>query len=204
MMTFKDDDSFFTIVMPYRCPIRFWDIYSWVEKSDIAKFRFIRDLEIEQDRLTLKEVSDIYPGVKTIGIVTNPWARAYYAYNSAINPAPGFPGVEQILTQFKNINFDSFESYLYSLKNCEAPSNKQHPTTPQLHWLKYNNTMVDYVLKAEQINEDFEIIKEYFQTSESLETGNFYIDYRDHYTDDLKSLVADICHEDIETFGYEF
>ena len=49
-MNYKTDDSFFTVILPIRTPLKYWDIYKWAETDTNAVFRFIRDYEIEQDR----------------------------------------------------------------------------------------------------------------------------------------------------------
>jgi hypothetical protein len=80
-LTYKTDDSFFTVLM---IPGDFHraSIFKWIEQSSQAKFRFIRDHEIEADYLNLHQIDDIYPGIKTIAIVTNPWLRVVRAYKT--------------------------------------------------------------------------------------------------------------------------
>ena len=202
--TFKNDDSFFTVAMPTRCPIGFWNIYRWVEKDDNAKFRFIRDLEIEQDRLTMKEIDDIYPEVKIIGIVTNPWARVAYSYEMSINPPYNFPNVEEINKQFSGINFTTFDTYVDSILTCNSLTNKPHPSLPQSHWLEHGNKQVDYLLRAESINEDFKAIQNYFCTDRPLNIENFKFDYQSYYSDKSKAVVGTIFADDIAKFCYEF
>jgi hypothetical protein len=202
--TFKNDASFFTVVMPTRCPIGFWSIYRWVETDDNAKFRFIRDLEIEQERLTIKEIDDIYPEVKTVGIVTNPWARVAYSYEMSINPPYNFPTVEEINKQFSGIDFSTFDTYVDSILTCNSLTNKPHPSLPQLHWLENGNKQVDYLLRAENINEDFKAIQNYFCTDRPLNIENFKFDYRSYYSDKSKAVVDTIFADDIAKFCYEF
>lgn len=202
--TFKNDDSFFTVAMPTRSPIRFWDIYKWVEQDANAKFRFIRDLEIEQDRLTVEEIESIYPGVKTVGIVTNPWSRAAWSYAMSINPPEGYPGISEIQKQFEGLDFSSFERYLETIVTCKAITNKYHPTKNQSYWLHGSNRTVDFILKAETVNEDFKQIQDYFCTERPLGIENFVFDYRPHYSEKSKSIIEDIFADDIERYDYSF
>jgi hypothetical protein len=202
--TFKNDESFFTVIMPVRTPVRFWDIYKWVELDSNAKFRFIRDFEIEQDRLTAKEVEEIYPGVKTIGIVTNPWARVAWSYAVTLDPPSGYPGVSDIKSRFEGIDFTTFETYVDTMQTCKDVKGSYHPTDLQSRWLEYDNRSVDFLLKAESINEDFKIVQDYFCTARSLEIENFNFNYKPYYTDRSKIIVENIFAYDIEKYGYSF
>lgn len=203
-MNHNTDSSFFTVILPMRTPIQFWDIYSWAEKAPAAIFRFIRDFEVEQDRLTLKEVNEIYPGVKTVGAVANPWARALWAYNITVNPPKGYPGVAEVSKYFKNIDFTSFDAYLNSMEQCELLDTKTHPTTPQSTWLSHDNIQVDYLLRVEHLDEDFKPLQQYFESDIPLDVDNFTIDYKQHYTSTTKNIIEKYFKEDIDRFGYEF
>jgi hypothetical protein len=202
--TFKIDDSFFTVVMPTRCPIRFWDVFKWVEEDANAKFRFIRDFEIEQGRLPLREVEEIYPGVKTIGIVVNPWARAAWSYAMSIDPPEGYPGVEQIQKQFEGLDFSSFDSYINSILTCKSITNKHHPTVTQSSWLTHESRNVDFLLRAETVNQDFKQIQDYFCTDRPLGVEDFTFDYNPYYSNTSKQIIEEIFNEDIERYGYVF
>ncbi len=202
--TFKNDDSFFIVLMPTRCPIRFWDIYKWVEKDSNARFRFIRDLEIESERLTMKEVDEIYPGVKTIGIVTNPWARVAYSYAMSIDPPEGYPGIDKINELFEGIDFSSFDNYVNSIITCKSLAKKHHPTLSQSFWLTNEDKDVDFLIKAETINKDFEAIQKYFTTDRPLGIEDFNFEYQKFYSDESKDLVQKIFEKDIEKYGYSF
>lgn len=204
-INFKNDDSFFTVVMPIRTPIKFWDFYKWVDLEDSARFRFIRDLEIEQDRLTAREVEEIYPGVKTIGVVTNPWARVAWSYEMTVNrPHEGYPGVKEIESKFKGIDFTSFESYVESMKDCKVLNANYHPTMPQAHWLENDGKSVDFLIRSENLNDDFEAVQDYFCTERPLNVDDFYFDYKPYYNEKTKKTVEDLLRYDIETYGYSF
>ena len=203
-MNYKTDDSFFTVILPIRTPLKYWDIYKWAETDTNAVFRFIRDYEIEQDRLTLKDVNEMYPGVKVVGAVTNPWARALWAYNVTIDPPEGYPGVAEVSKYFKNIDFTSFDAYLNSMEQCELLDTKTHPSTTQSTWLSYDDRQVDYILRTEHLNKDFKCIQQYFETDVSLGVDDFTIDYKQHYTSTTKNIIEKYFKEDIDRFGYEF
>ena len=203
-MNHNTDSSFFTVILPIRTPLKYWDIYKWAEKDTNAIFRFIRDFEIEEDRLTLKDVNEMYPGVKVVGAVTNPWARALWAYNMTIDPPEGYPGVAEVSKHFKNIDFSSFDAYLNSIEQCEMIDAKTHPTTQQSTWLSYDNNQADYILRVENLNEDFKLLQHYFESDISLDVDDFVIDYKQHYTPTTRNIIEKYFKEDIELYGYEF
>ncbi len=190
--------------MPVRTPIRFWDIYKWVDLDSNAKFRFIRDLEIEQDRLTAKEVEDIYPGVKTIGIVTNPWARTAWSYAMTIDPPEGYPGIKEVNERFSGIDFTSFETYVNSMETCTVIKGSYHPTDLQSRWLETDNKSVDFLIKSESINNDFKAVQEYFCTDRPLDIDDFEFDYRSFYNEQTKNTIHRIFLHDIEKYEYSF
>lgn len=202
--TFKNDDSFFTVIMPIGTPIGFWGVYKWVGLDSNARFRFIRDLEIEQYKLTVKEIKELYPGVKTIGIVTNPWARMAWSYEMITNPPGEGKGIKEINTMFEGIDFTTFDTFVNSIQTCKALNGNPHPTTPQSHWLEQDGASVDLLLRSESINEDFKPIQEYFCTDSPLNVEDFNFDYRPYYTDNSKERIQNLMSHDIEKYGYSF
>jgi hypothetical protein len=204
-LTYKTDDSFFTVLM---IPGDFHraSIFKWIEQSSQAKFRFIRDHEIEADYLNLHQIDDIYPGIKTIAIVTNPWLRVVRAYKT----------IQDLKTETRKIpatvfdfNTDSFEDFICNIKNVPATDKYWFtPTTPQKQWLEYNTEngvrTVDYILKSETIDTDFKIIQDYFCTDVPLTNTEKIPTYRKFYTKKTRDIIADIFAEDIEYFNYKF
>jgi hypothetical protein len=198
---YKTDDSFFTIIIPPRCAYGFWTFHQWFQENSIAKFRVIRDSEVEEDRLTLTQVGEIYPGIKTVGVVMNPWARAYYSYAQSILNTQS----QQIISQkYKGVDFSSFDNYIPSLLNCTTDNKILHPTTNQIHWVSTNGKLTDYLIRIEQIHTDFEPLQDYFCTSAPLEVDNFSIDYKPHYSTKNKNLIKKVFKQDIEQFGYSY
>jgi hypothetical protein len=181
-------------------------VLKWFEKSSQAKFRFIRDNEIETDYLNLQQIDEIYPGIKTVSVVTNPWLRIVRAYKT----------IQDLKTETRKIpatvfdfNVDSFEDFVCNLKNTST-TNKYWftPTTPQKRWLEYSTEegtrTVDYILKSETIDQDFKIIQDYFCTDVPLTEKDKIPAYRKYYKKKTQEIIADIFAEDIEYFNYKF
>jgi hypothetical protein len=204
-LTYKTDDSFFTFLV---VPGDFHRdaVLKWFETSPQAKFRFIRDNEIETDYLSLQQIDDIYPGIKTVSVVTNPWLRIVRAYNTIhlLKTAK-----RTIPANVFDFNIDSFEDFVCNLKNIPTTSKYWFtPTTPQKQWLEYSTEegtrTVDYILKSETIDADFKIIQDYFCTDVPLINKDKIPAYRKFYTKKTRDIVADIFAEDIEYFNYKF
>jgi hypothetical protein len=201
-ITYKTDESFFTIIIPPRGAYGFWTFHKWFQENAVAKFRVIRDSEVEEDRLTLTQVDDIYPGIRTIGVVMNPWARIYYAYTQSILNTQS---QKMIALRYSGIDFSSFENYVPSLMNCKTIDNKVlPPTTNQIHWVAKDGKLVNNLIRIEQVHADFKPLQEYFCTNSPLEVADFSIDYQPHYSTKNKNLIKKIFKQDIEQFGYSY
>jgi hypothetical protein len=200
-LTYKTDDSFFTVVIPPRCAYGFWTFHQWFQQNSTARFRVIRDSEVEEDRLTLAQIDDIYPGIKTLGVVMNPWARAYYSYKQSILNVES----QKIISQrYKGVDFSSFDNYIPSLLNCTTDDTVLHPTTNQLHWVSKDGKLTDYLIRIEHIHKDFKPLQDYFCTDIPLTLPKKPPSYKKFYNETTKEIVATVFKEDIERFNYKF
>jgi hypothetical protein len=194
--TYKTDDSFFYALSPMRCVYSPWFVYHWFFADPVGRFRAVRDQEGEEHKFTLAEVDDLYPGVKSIGLVMDPWARAVFTYKDIVDSKKPDGYRERIKLAYPGINLDSFNKFVVSLSNF--------PMLPQRHWLYNGDKPVDYVLRVEQINEDFKPIQEYFCSTIPLGLADFSIGYKSYFNKTTKNLVQQIFAEDIDAFGYTF
>lgn len=204
--TYKTDDSFFTcLVTPGN--LHRLAIFKWFENISQAKFRFIRDQEIETEYFNLQQIDDIYPGIKTIAVVTNPWRRAVQSYTDTCKFRAENRDIPATVFDF---NLDNFDSFVYSLTTL--PSSSKYwftPTTPQVDWLQYkqeDNTTkeVDFILRAEKIDEDFKIIQNYFCTDTPLILKDKVVPYRKFYNQETRDIISNLAAADIKRFGYKF
>ena len=90
------------------------------------------------------------------------------------------------------------------MEQCELLDTKTHPTTPQSTWLSYNNTQADYILRVENLNEDFKPLQQYFETDAPLGVDDFKINYKQHYTSTTRDIIEKYFKEDIELYEYGF
>jgi hypothetical protein len=65
---------------------------------------------------------------------------------------------------------------------------------------------VDYIIRLENIEEDFKVIQQRFNCFEPLPSKNTssHKSYRDYYTTEIKAIVDKYYAKDIAEYGYEF
>jgi len=202
-LTYKTDDSFFTTVFP---PFVFYGtcVKFWFANNSSSKFRYIRDTEIETEFWKLEQVDDIYPGIKTISIVVNPWARMRYAYTQLCK-------MKEISNDsyLKLLQLDSFDEFINSLPTMQ-PTDKFWFTlaTPMCKWFDYAQDgelkTVNYILKDNTIAEDFQTLQDYFCTKTPLDLPKKLPSYKKFYNKQTKNIVAAVFKEDIDRFNYKF
>lgn len=197
-ITYKTDDSFFTTVFP---PFTYygWPVKSWLLNNDAAKFRYIRDSDIEEDFWKAQQVIDVYTEIKTITIILNPWARMRYAYTQLCKMKKDKSNPHQKSISF--INLDSFEDFIIDLPNRTI-------STPMCKWFDYEvngeQKTVDYILRDYAIEEDFKLLQEYFCSDTPLVLPKKLPSYKRYYNTETKEIVAKLFKEDIERFNYKF
>jgi hypothetical protein len=202
-LTYKTDDSFFTTVFP---PFVFYGtcIKFWFANNAVAKFRYIRDTEVETEFWNTGQVQDIYPGIKTISIVVNPWARMRYVYTQLCK-------MKEISNDsyLALLQLDSFDEFINSLPEMQ-PTDQFWFTlaTPMCKWFDYTedgeSKTVDYILKDNTIAEDFKELQDYFCTNTPLDLPKKLPSYKKFYNKQTKEIVASIFKEDIDRFKYKF
>lgn len=200
-INYQNDNRFFTCLNVPASGVNRDAINQWFSSLSVARFRFINDPEILDDNSDLKTVLDVYPGVKTIAIVANPWSRVRYAW--------------QCVTELKNTQPTSelaqlfpeqtFEDFVKSLPNHTSHRLLQ----PQINFIKYTDSngvehTADYILHQETLNEDFSVIRDYFMDDVQLFGIENFPEYKNEYTEEMKNIVATLFSADIAEFGYEF
>lgn len=202
-LTCKTDDSFFTTVFP---PFVFYGtcVKFWFANSSTAKFRYIRDTEVETEFWGAGQVQDIYPGIKTISIVVNPWARMRYAYTQLCKMKETSNDLNLEVLQL-----NSFEEFIDSLPSMQPTDNFWFTlATPMSKWFNYTQDgelkTVDYILRDRTLTEDFQTLQNYFCTDITIEVPKKLPNYKKFYNKKTKEIVATVFKEDIERFNYKF
>lgn len=128
-------------------------------------------------------------------IVRNPWARLLSSYKN----------IEQDPIHRRRMGFDEMPSLLDFLRSGKAGMFLY----PQTYWLKdrRGNIPLDFVAHFENIQEDWEVIRQHLNLPESglphkLNRGSR--GYREAYSDEARNFVQKNYAEEIELFNYEF
>jgi hypothetical protein len=212
-LTHKTDDSFFSCITLVSGAFLYTEaIVDWFKKDPVGQWRIIEDPEVREEKLNLKSISEIFPGIKTFSVVINPWANIYFGYKLLQSP------YKQVLmptdTDYSNLTFEDFVNQLHTWEQ-PSTSNWYKPTTQQMEWLSFtdesnNYIEADYIFKIETIEEDFKVLQDYFCSIEPLTPrDNFFIDlrsieYRSVYNTETQNIVKKLFEKDIDRFEYTF
>lgn len=158
--------------------------------------------------LSLSQMRKEYDFDKSFAVVRNPWDRAFssYCYQKLHSDEPE---IKKILLENKIYPIPDFE---YCIKNFENFSKilKQIDNTwnniftNQVEWIKGG---VDFVLKFENLDEDFKIIQNIFNCDKPLKKLNSSFrsrNYRNYYNNTTKDIISELFQEDIKFFDYSF
>lgn len=205
---FKTDDSFFTTVLP---PFTYYGtaVKQWLEADNVSRFRFIRDIEIDKEFWNLEQVDDIYPGIKSITIAINPWARMRYAYLSLCHMKDTADYSYLTKDILDMIPLDTFKDFIISLQDTKTVEPFWFALgTPVSDWIQYTKDgclkEVDYILRDSHLAEDFKVIQDYFCTDRAFILPEALSEYSKHYDETTKTIIAELFKKDIEKFGYTF
>lgn len=209
LKTYKNDDSFFTTLVPGESSYIGWPIQAWMLKHNVSRFRLIKDDEIDLDRLTMAQVQDIYPGIATIGITMNPWARVVYKFEKLGNLSN--EGLTLLQSLFPKLDTNNFESVVKAaFLNPETKNLDIDIFKPQLHWLSQKTDdgikLPTYIIRGEYTNKDIKVLKDYFCITDNskIKYTTKKIDHKKYYNTETKKIIETYFKEDIETFGYKF
>jgi len=130
------------------------------------------------------------------GFVRNPWDRVVSLYLR-----------KEGIQMSDKMSFPEFVHWIEnSSDTCIHPS----PHKNQLDWFldKNQQIAVDFIGKFENLNEDWKHISKHLGINAPLPHANQNPakkkHYTEYYTDELRDIIAEKFHKDIEYFGYSF
>jgi hypothetical protein len=196
-ITYQNDLSFFTYITVLDvsdfCP----SIVRWFEKEPNAQFRIVVDKEADSDFISYSSMQELYPGIRVIATVTNPWRRLVNIYEvlKQLNQE------RRLLETIKDIDFSNFtfESFLTQLDtNIYKWFNF---STLQSKWIDESNDFL-YIVRDDFFEEDFKVLREYFKSD--LPVDFKLTSYKEYYTEETKKFVEDLFKSDIERFQFKY
>lgn len=145
----------------------------------------------------------------TFAVIRNPWERLVSLYHFDgkklkarldKGKGKGEDWFESTLKQYK-LYEKGFEPWLY--EGLDYGNYWFTYKYNQSEWIPSDPT---YLLRFENLIEDFKIIQNYTKCYYSLtkENSTSHNHYTSYYTTDSKNFVADIFKEDIDRFNYDF
>ena len=140
----------------------------------------------------------------TCAVVRNPWDRvvSMWAYSNETDLkllfSRAYPPMHRVPDKI------SFNEFVRNLAGSTLTNDVWFTlATPQVQWIPDG---VTHLLRFETLDQDFKNIQEILGCDVPLPSENptEHADYRTYYTDETRSIVAELFKEDIAAFGYEF
>ena len=154
------------------------------------------------DHPHLGMVKEHYPYAKTMSVVRNPWQRVYSLYRKVSTEGYWLDWNDQTLLDLKPIN-----EWIADYCNPEIEFNFPRwftRFTNQIDFIRVNDEHVDFVCKAENLEQDFKKIKEYLKCDIPLPDISEYDhwEFKNYFNDRSIKLIAKLHERDIDAFNY--
>ena len=154
------------------------------------------------DHPHLGTVKDYYPTAKTMSVVRNPWQRIFSLYRKVKDEGYWLDWNGKTLLDLKPIN-DWVTDY------CNPDISFEFPRwfnrfTNQLDFVHVNNKQVDYICRAEHLENDFKNIKDYLNCNIPLPdlSGYDHWEFKKYLNSHSIKLIAKVHERDIDYFKY--
>lgn len=183
-------------------------ISSWIEKA------FNADIAIEKKFIRHELLSTVQNEIAvenyyTFTCVRNPWARTLSGY---LNLKRHYDHnrkdmmkhlLEDVLCLHKS--FPEFNDFIDSLPYIDSMiGDDWNQKTNQVDWC---NPGADYIMKLENIEQDFHHVQKLFNNFKPLNVFNkssVQLDYKNVFNDKSKNIVSKLFERDVDTFKYTF
>lgn len=140
--------------------------------------------------------------------VRNPWDRAVSAF---FYLKKGGMGEMNRNWAMRNLgSYSDFDTFVKQWVNQENIHSHSH-FRPQYKFICLpgkRKPAVDFIGYFENLDADYSFIKKKIGVRAKLQTRNVtnerHRDYRQYYSEETKEIIANVYHEDIELFGYDF
>ena len=139
--------------------------------------------------MIFRKVAEKYNPEFTFSVVRNPWDRlvsGFHYYNKKRSPS---------------VRGKTFETFVRSKKLGKLGKNQYHYLQDAM-----GDIGVDYVIRFENLDEDFKKIQDMLDCHIPLTKSNStaHTNYTNYYTKETRDIVKEIYAADIKEFGYSF
>lgn len=147
-------------------------------------------------------VKDHYPHAKTMSVVRNPWQRVYSLYRKVSTEGYWLDWNNQTLLDLKPIN-----EWVADYCNPEIEFNFPRwftRFTNQIDFIHVNDENVDFVCKAESLENDFEKVKDYLNCVVPLPdiSGYDHWEFKKYLNSHSIQLIKKVHERDVDFFKY--
>ena len=154
------------------------------------------------DHPHLGMVKEYYPYAKTMSVVRNPWQRVYSLYRKVSTEGYWLDWNNQTLLDLKPIN-----EWVTDYCNPEIEFNFPRwftRFTNQIDFIRVNDEHVDFVCKAENLEQDFKKVKEYLNCNIALPdiSGYDHWEFKKYFNDASISAIKKVHERDVDFFKY--
>jgi hypothetical protein len=154
------------------------------------------------DHPHLGMVKEYYPYAKTMSVVRNPWQRVYSLYRKVSTEGYWLDWNNQTLLDLKPIN-----EWVTDYCNPEIEFNFPRwftRFTNQIDFIRVNDEHVDFVCKAESLEQDFKKVKEYLNCNIELPdiSGYDHWEFKKYFNDASINAIKKVHERDVDFFKY--
>lgn len=157
-------------------------IDEWMRHNPSTRFQYILDRELIGKTYNLKLTKTLYPGVKVLATVINPWSRFYKLYTQ-LNSLIDINTVTHVLCNniHSKLRTTQFESIFFESEGFE----------------------LDFVFRSECIDKDFNNFKNHLtDKSIPIQFKNFNFDHKHLFDKKSQDIIREIYRKDFEYFNY--
>jgi hypothetical protein len=154
------------------------------------------------DHPSLQMVRERIPTGKTMTVVRNPWQRVYSLYRKVSTEGYWLDWNGQTLLDLKPIN-----EWVADYCNPDVPFTFPrwfNKTTNQIDFINCDGNWVDFICKAETLEQDFQQVKDYLGCNVPLPdiSGYDHWEFKKYFNDNSIKAIRKVHERDIDYFKY--
>lgn len=180
-------DLFTIVTVPAFASENVQNLIQWFRAGPATRHKLLLDNQCLTQNFTLEQVHTLYPEIKTVGLVTDPWNRLVRAF-----------------LKLRLNHIMAFDDFINRLD--EYPIVR----VPQIKYLQYelNGSIIkaDFIFKNEYLQDEFKTLQQYTGSNVPLEIAvepKTEI-YKKFYSPKTREIVEKVFEEDILAFSYKF